>query len=135
LGYGSLYVLGFLGPRTSSPNPKYLWGISTSIDLLHPGKKKIHHTLYDTNPQEFSCNIFGGARAESVKQAKLLAKRTGLPIFMRGGGGGPEDQLNGLRKEIRRLRVSNANELREIGKLKEMIHLQVRFLFDDLSMR
>jgi hypothetical protein len=46
---------------------------------------------------------------------------------MRGGGGGPEDQLNGLRKEIRRLRVSNANELREIGKLKEMIHLQVRF--------
>lgn len=61
---------------------------------------------------------------ESVKQAKLLAKRTGLPIFMRSGGAGPEDQLNGLRKEIRRLRVANASELREIGKLKEMIHLQ-----------
>ena len=62
----------------------------------------------------------------SVREARLLAQRMGVPMYMRvGGGEGAADQnLDEMRREIRRLKVLQATELREIGKLRQMLHTQ-----------
>jgi len=62
----------------------------------------------------------------SVREARLLAQRMGVPMYMRGARGGADgdDNLDELRREVRRLKVVQASELREIGKLRQMLHMQ-----------
>ena len=62
----------------------------------------------------------------SVREARLLAQRMGVPMYMRvaSGAGDADHQLDDLRREIRRLKVLQASELREIGKLQQMAHTQ-----------
>ena len=62
----------------------------------------------------------------SVREARLLAQRMGVPMYMRvaSGTGDADQKLDDLRREIRRLKVLQASELREIGKLRQMAHTQ-----------
>ena len=61
---------------------------------------------------------------QAVREARLLAQRTGLPLYMRVVGGATGGEGDALRRELRRLRVGNAAELREIEKLQEMAGMQ-----------
>ena len=62
----------------------------------------------------------------AVREARLLAQRMGVPMYMRGARGAADgdDNLDDLRREIRRLKVLQASEVREIGKLRQMLHMQ-----------
>ncbi len=49
----------------------------------------------------------------------------GIPLYLQSAGEGKDaEEVDLLRREVRRLRVGNASEVREIGKLKQMRELQ-----------
>lgn len=69
----------------------------------------------------------------SVREARLLAHRMGVPMYMRSGAGEDEQSLDNLRREIRRLKVKNASEQREIDKLRQMVHTQEHLMRHTVS--
>jgi len=71
----------------------------------------------------------------SVREARLLAQRMGVPMYMRatGSAGDTDQNLDDLRREIRRLKVLQASELREIGKLRQMANTQEHLMRHTVS--